>query len=980
LKPYLRMSTISIFFLITSFWLNAAELSGKEKDPSKEDALQVQEILNSMTLEEKVAQMFCGFLDGYFINEGQSALEAKISLVEDFKIGGFMLYRGTPYSQRQIIEKLQEHARIPLLFSQDLEWGAGMRIEHTTRFPSMMALGATRDPDLVYAMARAIAEEVKAMGIQQSYAPVADINNNPGNPIVNVRSFGETPELVTSMVTAYVRGLQDGGVMATAKHFPGHGDTQVDSHKGLPILNFDEKRLFSLELKPFQALIEQGVDSIMMGHLSLPSLIDEKGVPASLSPEIVTGLLRNKLGFKGLIVTDAMQMSGVTECCGVREASVRAVKAGNDVLLMSPDPRSGRAAILDAVREGELDPAQIDTAVRHILTAKIKAGLFNSTQKDNAFDQIFKDVATPENLALASRIARKSVTLLQNDNRLIPILKDPGKVVCVTLSDTDAPNVSRPFLRALERRVSNQLQTFLVDLRTQKSEYKDILSAVKHADLVLIPCYFKVRAWSGKIGLSPESGEFLNHLIKKSERSMVLTFGNPYILEGISHPQAFLTCYSSEPATQDVMVQAIFGESDIGGKLPVTLPGSHSFGEGMNIKQQCLRIGKPEEAGFSPDLPVKIRKRIEQAIDEKVFPAAAVAVGRNGVLVLNQGYGYLTYDSETRVTPRSRFDLASITKIVATTSSVMKLIGEGKLSLSDKVTRFFPGFGQGGKEDIRIEHLLHHTSGLKPFISFLRKGIKGRKAIQDVIFSQVITRKPGTKSVYSDLNMITLGWIVEKVTGRNLNDYARHNLWDPMGMKHTGFLPAGKEFPGDIFVPTEIDKKYRGGLIQGAVHDGTSFMLGGIAGHAGVFSTSTDLAKFAFMLLNGGKIRGNKILEPSIIELFRHRKTFPSGEDRGLGWDIKSLEGVSASGSLAGPNTYGHLGFTGTSIWIDPDSRAFVILLTNRVYPSRTEHRHRQVRSDISDLVFGSIIQPPKQAIEKPGKREENEETRRDTH
>ena len=397
------------------------------------------------------------------------------------------------------------------------------------------------------------------------------------------------------------------------------------------------------------------------------------------------------------------------------------------------------------------------------------------------------------------------------------------------------------------------------------------------------------------------------------------------------------------------------------GKFHLRASGESSIGDATPTVQDVLRSGTPEEAGFDPELGARLKARIQKAIEERVFPAAAVAVGRDGILILSEGYGTLTYQSEIPVKPSTPFDLASLTKVVSTTAAIMFLVDRGQLNLQSRVTEFFPEFNCGGKENLTLEHLLTHTAGFRPFFSFRARGLQTRLEIQQALFREPIRTKPGNVCVYSDLSMIVLGWVVEKVSGMDQDSFMREHFWGPLGMDKTGYRPVGTFGNDPSIVPTEMDQTFRNRLLQGEVHDENAFLLGGVAGHAGVFSNVEDLSKFAFMLLNQGCYSGMSFFKPETVDFFTKRRSFEKGPDRGLGWDIKSAHGYSSSGPLAGPRTYGHLGFTGTSLWIDPDQKLFFILLTNRVYPSREEKRHNQVRSDVGEIIYQCMMGPPLQ-------------------
>lgn len=918
----------------------------------------VRDHLEALTLEQKVSQLFASYAYGHFKSDDDPTYRRLIDLVENFEVGGLVFFQGDPWSQAILANDLQRRARLPLLVSQDMEWGAGMRLEHTTTFPRTMALGATRDPALAYAAGYVTAEEARALGIHQIFAPVADVNNNPANPVINVRSFSERPGLVAEMVAAFVRGAQDGGVIATAKHFPGHGDTAIDSHNDLPVLPFDRARLDTLELVPFRAAIEAGVMSVMSGHLALPAFDPDLNLPASLSPQVTRAILRDDLGFEGLIVTDALRMQGVAKHFGVGETAVRALEAGADMLLLSDDEYAARQAVLNAVKSGRLTEDRIDESVRRILRAKEWAGLSQNRFVD--LNDASRHVATRSHLALSEAIARRSLTLLGNEDHRIPLVGPPQKILAIILSDNADPATGRFFVHQLRAQTdAKHVASLLLDRRSTPDDYQQALAQAPTADVILVPTYLFVRTGSGQIGLPEAQQAFINDLIASGKPVVLISFGNPYMASGLTRqPAAYLAAYGGAEVSQKAVAQALFGQSRFEGKLPITIPGLYAYGDGLRLDQATLRRGYPEDAGMAGDSLSRIDSLLRAAIETQAFPGAAIAIGRAGVLVKLDGYGYFTYDSEQPVTPESRFDLASLTKVIATTTAAMQLYEQGRLDLDAPVSQYLPAFAQNGKAAITIRHLLTHTSGMPAFRPFYQMGVTTREGVIEAVLGTELENEPGAAYVYSDFSMITLALVVEKITGQDFAAYTKQHIFEPLGMRDTGFLPTGK--PDLTVVPTEVDDYFRNRLIQGEVHDENAWILGGVAGHAGLFSTAADLAQFAFMLTNGGRAGGQQFLREETIRLF----TTPVDPEkkkhtRALGWDTKSLEGYSSAGHYFSPNSFGHTGFTGTSLWIDPDQRLFVILLTNRVYPTRENTGHVAVRPAVADLAYQAIVGEP---------------------
>lgn len=958
-RPALILGTLAVFIAGFTAYVTIT-LPNSSSAPTEDElwpgtAEWARDQMADLTLEQKVSQLFSVRAYSLYTSEDDPQYRNLVDFVERFGIGGVTFFQGEPLEQATLANVLQAHARVPLLVSQDMEWGAGMRVEHTTTFPRTMALGATRDPNLAYMAGYITAVEARAIGTHQVFAPVADVNNNPFNPIINVRSFGEKPDLVAEMAAAFARGVQDAGAISTAKHFPGHGDTATDSHVALPILSFGMDRLETVELIPFRRLVNEGIMSVMIGHLAFPKVEPDSTIPATLSPRVTTAILRDQLGFNGLIVTDALDMAGVTANFSTGDTAVRAFKAGADMLLLSEDPYTARAAILRAVEAGEISRQRIDDSVRRILRAKAWAGLSNGAITDPG--DVRRRVATGPHLAVSETIARRSLTLLRNEDALLPLQdQDAERILVVTLSDGSDPSVGRYFTSELRRHAGGAtVDTYLLDERSHPDEFDAVLERAASYDVVIVPAYVFVRSWSGRINLSQKNLDFLNALNSAGPPVALVSFGNPYIVLGLEQPDAYIAAFGASDASQRATAGALFGLSGFEGRLPITIPDTYAFGEGIQLPQQTIRRGFPAEAGMDGDALRSVDSLMNASIADRAFPGAAVAVGRNGVLTKIDAFGYFTYEKKVPVTTASLFDLASLTKVVGTTTAAMKLYDQGRLDLDDRVIDYLPEFGQGGKSDVTIRHLLTHTAGLIPFRPFHQIGITERQDLIDSIMAEDLLYEPGTESRYSDLGMITLMLVIETITGQPFAEWVEANVFEPLEMSATGY--RGHR-PDTAIVPTEFDELFRNRLIQGEVHDEAAWILGGVSGHAGLFSTVDDLSRFAFMLTNDGYVNGRQFVDPETIHTFTQPQN-PDKHTRGLGWDTKNPEGYSSAGELFGPNSFGHTGFTGTSLWIDPDQDLFVILLTNRVYPTRENLKITQIRPKLADLAYQSIVGPP---------------------
>jgi len=912
-----------------------------------------------MTLEEKIAQLFVIRLDGVFQNANSPSYRETVSLVESFGAGGLVFGPGTPMTQITMANDLQAKAERPLLVAQDTEWGVGMRIDEATSFPPAMAIGATRDASHAYRVGYVTAREARALGVHHLYAPVADVNNNPKNPIINIRAFGGAPPLVGTMASAFVRGAQQGGTLATVKHFPGHGDTDVDSHINLPVLRFDRARLDTLELPPFRQALDAGVQSVMTGHLALPALAADS-VPATLSRPLTHDLLRDDLGFDGLVVTDALNMEAVTRTFGVGETAVRVLESGADLLLMSTNSHAAHKAIQAAVAEGRLDTTEINDSVRRLLAAKQQLGLHETQQVP--VDTTRHRVDRRSHEVLSRTVARESLTLLSNEDDLLPLTPpEQQDALVVTLSDSEYPGTGSTFINTLRGRPAiDTLDTRRLDPRSDSTDVNDHLDAAADYDVVIVPSFLRVRAWSGSIGLADKHHDFLEDLGAQEPPVVFAAFGNPYAPTGLDPaPEALLAAYGSGEVSQRAAAQALVGAAGTPGRLPVTIPEVAEKGAGISLEAVAPREGPPESVGMDGQQLARMDTLLRSAMLDEAFPGAAVAVGRGDVVAKLDGHGYFTYDEKKPVTLDAQYDLASLTKVVATTTAAMLLYEQGDLELDAAVARYLPDFAQNGKEAVTVRQLLAHSSGLKPYLGPDERG-PSREALLDTVMAQPLTYTPGTTSQYSGLNMLTLLRIVETVSGQSFRTFCRTRIFEPLGMHDTGFYEAGNTH--EWAVPTTDTTGTR---FQGTVHDPMARDMGGVSGNAGLFSTAPDLARFGYMLTHEGRIDGRQFLDPETIETFTARADMPNST-RALGWDTKSPEGYSSAGDEFSASSFGHTGYTGTSFWVDPAEDLFLILLTNRVYPDDTDEQIVQVRPRVANLVHRAIVGPSQPLLPGP--------------
>ena len=909
-----------------------------------------QRTLARLSLHDKVAQMIGVRAFGLYQHRRSEDFQALLDQVRRLKVGCVVVFESEVGSLPTQINALQQASDVPLLIAADMERGMNFRIRRgVVPLPSAMALGATRSEEDARFTGQVTAREGRALGVHWAFAPVADVNSNPANPIINVRSYGEDPELVGRMTAAFVAGAHEGGLLATVKHYPGHGDTASDSHLQLATISGDRERLDRVELRPFRDAIAAGVDAVMLGHIAVPAL-DPSGAPATLS-EPIAGELRRGLGFQGLVVTDAMEMQGV-RAAWTGEAAVRAVRAGADFILLPPDPDVAIQAIVREVRQGRLPVSRIDESVLRILQAKERLGLDRKRLVDTT---AMEAVDRPEDVARALDVARRSITVLRNEGGVLPLMAErPLRILHLVLS-SDARNdaiAGIPEAELALRRIPTQ--TFVLGPEVAADTAARIVAAVPGYTHVIASAFVRVSAYKGNADMAESHARLLRDLQAAGRPVVLLSFGSPYLLRQVPSVSAYVSAYGGADSSQRAAVGAVFGEYPVSGKVPVSLPGFYAFGDGLQIPrhEMTLRAAAPAEAGFRPDGLAEVDRVVEAAVAAHAFPGAVLAVGKDGVLAHLQPFGRLSYDDEAApVRADTMYDLASLTKVIVTTTMAMILVDEGKLDITKPVSAFLPEFRGGSKDKVTVWHLLTHSSGVDWWAP-LYKELKGKDAYLRRVLSMDLAYEPGTKSVYSDLGVMLLGEILERVAGQDIDSFARARLLGPLGMKDTTYLPGPELLPR--IAPTENDP-WRGRVLRGEVHDENAAALGGVAPHAGLFGTAGDLARFAQMLLNGGVYDHNRIVSRETLERFTKRQGVPDSS-RALGWDTPSEN--SSAGSLFGPRSFGHTGFTGTSMWMDPDRNLFVILLTNRVHPTRENNAIREVRRAVADAVVRGLAQP----------------------
>ncbi|MFQ5694989.1 MAG: glycoside hydrolase family 3 N-terminal domain-containing protein, partial [Terriglobia bacterium] len=807
----------------------------------------VRRTLSRMTLEEKVGQLLMVPYFGGFTNTESPTYRRLLRLLEEQHVGGLMVAtrsrpggfdRSDVYALAHLTNTLQQAASLPLLVSADFERGADFRVRETTSFPHNMTVGATGNPDYAYWMGRIAATEARALGVHWLLAPVADVNNNPLNPIINIRSFGEDPAQVSAMVAAFARGCAEAHALCTAKHFPGTGDITLDPHLELATVEADRERLHEVELAPFRAAIAAGIGAIMTEHIAVPALDPNPGGPATFSYAITTELLRERMGFQGLIITDAMRMSAIASQTWAGEAAVRAVQAGADVVLMSPDPVAAAAALKRAVKSGRIPAKRLEQSVERILRAKARLNLHRNRLADpEQLDQVLANRFFNEK---AQEMADHGVALLRDHQQLLPLdatRPQRGFLLAVSADPDIHPGT------ALERELKPRVDSLIVQ-RTDRVYFQPDEIELPNPSLydwAIVAVSVRIADRKGNVALPEELANVVHRLLAGEKPVALVILGSPYLAERFPQAKTVLCTFSTARIAERAAVRALFGQTRIGGRLPVTIPEIAERGAGLD------RPAFPMD--LAPALPedrerlAPVRALLDAAVANGVFPGGVLAVGYQGRLAALHPFGGMTYDEDAApVRADTLYDLASLTKVVATTSAAMVLYERRRLPLEAPVVDFVPELKHDpdgeAKAHIQIRHLLTHSSGLPGYIRLFQQ-VDTREKILDSIYKLPLEYPTGSRSVYSDLGIILLGEVLERASGRPLDLFLRENLFDPLGMHETLFNPPARL--RDRIAPTEEDPDFRGRLIQGEVHDENAWVMGGVAPHAGLFSTARDL-------------------------------------------------------------------------------------------------------------------------------------------
>lgn len=981
---------MACMLILLSLCVNAqTDFIYKNVDNQTECRNWVNSKLQSLTLKQKIGQLFIHTVAPYTTQQNKQNIA---DAVKEYGVGGLLFSGGELQKQVELTNYAQSMADIPLLITFDGEWGLAMRLKGTPSFPRNRVLGCIQNDTLIYDYGKEVARQLKEIGVHINFAPVADIDNNPKNPVINTRSFGSDREMVARKVLAYSKGLEDGGVLAVCKHFPGHGDTEVDSHKALPVLPFSRERLDSIELYPFRKAIDAGVGGIMVGHLNIP-VLDNKA--ASVSYNIVTKLLKEEMGFKGLAFTDALEMKGISNNPYV---SAQALAAGNDMVLAPRNLQRELDGVLKAVKEGKITEEQIDEKCRKVLTYKYAFGLNTrpSIEKDNVMTRIKK--AYTDNLM--NRIKKSAVTVVKDSDEMLPLDLSLSGTVVLNVSSTLSETY--PFFNRINK-------TYPVTwLHANLDSLQYLRKRITPAQRVIVAVY------SSKID---KYKKILTDLAK-GKPTILVCFNSYKVLQSmqdaVAQSSAVVLAHSDDRAVQEFVADVLLGNQKVDGRLSVDLNDEYKAGAGVVIDPDKPRRYKPEEFGMDSKTLSRIDSIAKYGIEQGAYPGCHVLVWKNGYQVYNRCFGTHTYESKRKVRENDLYDLASLSKTTGTLLAVMKLYDEGKISLTDKISDYVPILKTTDKRNITIQQLLYHESGLPAYLPFYMKAIDPKsckggmyKKFRDadhkvkvgnalyictsydfldewvaekdtagytLKVSDNIFVKPEFKNVilqeiadanlkgrsyrYSCLNFMLLKEAVENISGVPMDKYLEDNFYKPMGLVHTLYNPLTR-YDKDEIIPTVKEDFLRRGPVHGYVHDEAAAMLGGVSGNAGLFSTAKEVATIYQMLLDKGVMGDRRYLSRATCELFLTMKS--KNSRRGLGFDKPDPE--NHENGYCAPETpasvFGHTGFTGTCAWADPDNDLIFVFLCNRIYPNPCDRKNLmklKIRPAIQQTIYQAIM------------------------
>jgi len=965
---------LTLLALLSAFIVQAQQMNPLiVKDDFPNQQRWVDSIYENMSLQEKVGQLF---MVDVFSSDPKAKTDKIKDLINSNYIGGIIFSKGGPKRQAKLNNEFQELSNVKLMIGMDAEWGLAMRLDSTYAYPWNMTLGAINDNKIVEKVGKRIGAHSKRLGVHINFAPVVDINTNPKNPIIGNRSFGEDKENVTEKSIAFMKGMQSAGILANAKHFPGHGDTDTDSHKTLPTISFTKERIDSVELYPYRRLIREGLSSVMVAHLNVPSLEQKAGLPSSISKTIVTGMLKGQLGFNGLIFTDALNMKGAADFKQPGEIDLAAFLAGNDVLLISENIPKAHALLVNAYREEVITEERLAHSVKKILYAKYKIGLHDYKPVSTTY--LFEDLNSVIDDALYEEAMAASLTVLKNDQAILPVkdLQDK-KIAYVNFGDADG----KPFLNQLRKYAKvDHVQAKTLDVYIKKLEKYNYV----------IMGFHKSNANPWKAYQFTEKELVWLYEIARTSTVILDVFARPYALLDLRSTTNFegvIMSYQNSEISQELSAQLIFGAREATGKLPVSLGEDFPLNTHLQTKSlKRLSYGTPESVGMNSFKLKKIDSIAKVGLWAGMMPGAQILVARKGKVIYEKNFGYHTPSHKNRVRNNDIYDVASLTKILATLPMIMDLVDRKVITMETTVVEMLPEFKGSNKENITLKDMLSHYARFKAWIPFYAHTIDSvtklpdtkyyrkkadetfsikvandlymRKDYRDTIYKLIkesdLRSRKGYK--YSDLPYYLLKKYLEDFYGSPMEHLLQRSYYKSLGANYTTYKPLEKFSKADI-TPTEEDTYFRMQKVHGYVHDQGAAMLGGVSGHAGLFSNANDVAKIMQMYLNKGFYGGKRYFKPETLDAFNTCYYCEDQVRRGVGFDKPQLGESGPTCGCVSMNSFGHSGFTGTFTWADPEQEIVYVFLSNRTYPSADNRKiiGSNLRSNIQEAIYEAI-------------------------
>ncbi len=971
-----------IIFIVLSFFFNSYSQQPNPLYKSPQQLQWVDSLYNQMTLDEKIGQLFMPFIKSENTNENKSQIKY---MLDSLHIGNVFFLKGHPYDEQALNNFIQLNAKYPVITAIDAEWGLAMRLDSTPKFPWNMTLGAIQNDSVIYKIGRQIGKQVANVGYQMNFSPVVDINTNPDNPIIGNRSFGEDKQNVARKAAMMMRALQDEGILTTAKHFPGHGDTSQDSHKTLPSVNFSYDRILKVELYPYKQLIPTGLTGVMVAHLNIPS-IAFMGVPTTLSPQVADVLLKKTLGFEGLIITDAMNMKGVADFAPSGEADLAAFLAGNDILLGTVKLKKAVKAIKQAYQNGLITEARLASSVKKILMAKYWAGLHHwQPQTKKVYLPTLQD-------SLLNQLAfENAITLIKNDQNILPLKDVSQKIAYVSMGDAGGDT--------FEKYLNKYTQVDKIVIK----DTADISKKLKNYDLIIIGFHKSSATPWKSYKFSPGEKQILQK-IAVYKPTVLDVFTSPYSLIGLIDRlpvKAVVVSYQNDWYTQELSPQMIFGALPFKGKLPVSISPKYPVNTGIITKDiKRLSYGFPEQVGIDSRKLKRVDSLMQFMMDTMAAPGGVLLAARNGKVFFEKAYGYQTYDKKQPVKVTDLYDLASVTKVMAATTLMMKAYDMGFYKLDDKLGDLMPLLKGSNKDTITVKEALSHYAKIKSWIPFyletidprtkkplrkyyhnkpsklydiqVAKNLYMRHTFLDHIWDTIakVPQYEKLKYVYSGLPFYLFKKYIEDKTGDGMDELVDSLFYKPIGATTVTYNPL-KKFPAYRIAPTEKDTYFRHQILRGYVHDMGAAQLNGVSGNAGLFGNANDLAKLMQMHLNKGYYGGRRYISDTTEMVFNKRYFAKDSVRRGLGWDKPQFKGQPGpTFEEISPESFGHQGFTGTMVWADPEEQMVYIFLSNRTFPTMTNRLlyKLNIRSEVQRRFYEAIKNPKHDYHYQPGK------------